>query len=101
MEGGSDELCKLRVRKISVTVGLHKSHDSEELSLRGVVATRSEEATLVECVDPAVILAVNAAVGGKGRVVEPDLYLTLENVKAALETNFLLENVEKAAFHII
>jgi len=71
--GGSDELCKLRVRKISVTVGVHASHDSEELGLGGVVATRSEEGTQVECIDPAVIVAVNAAVGGEGRVVVPDL----------------------------
>ena len=71
--GGSDELCKFRVRKICVTVGVHASHNSEELGLGGVVATRSEECTQIECVDPAVIVAVNAAVGGEGGVVIPDL----------------------------
>mmetsp|Transcript_15028 Transcript_15028/g.18995 ORF Transcript_15028/g.18995 Transcript_15028/m.18995 type:complete len:542 (-) Transcript_15028:51-1676(-) len=99
--GGADELSELRVGELGVTVGVDAAHDSEKLSLAGVVADRAEEGTEVEGVDPAVVVAVNATVGGKGREVVADLDLTLQDVEAAHKVNLFLEDVKKGAFDVV
>ena len=97
----SDELGELRVGKLGVTVSVNASHDSKELGLGSVVAARSQEGTKVEGVDSSIVVAVNAAVGGKGREVVPDLELALEDVKTAHEVDLLLEDVEDGALDVV
>lgn len=99
--GGADELGELGVRQLGITVGVNTSHDGKQLSLAGVVANVSEEGAKVESVDPSIVVAVDAAVGSKGREVVANLNLTLQDVKAAHQVDLLLEDVEKGALNIV
>ncbi len=99
--GRADELSELGVRQLGITVSVDASHNGEQLSLAGVVANVSEEGAKVEGVDPSIVVAVDAAVGSKGREVVANLNLTLQDVKTAHQVDFLLEDIEEGALDIV
>ena len=84
-----------------VTVGVDSANDGKELGLAGVVADGSEEGAKVEGVDPTVVVAVNAAVGGEGAEVVADLELALQDVQTTLQVDLLLEDVEQGALDVV
>ncbi len=99
--GGADELGELRVRQLGITVGVNASNDSKQLSLASVVANVSKEGAKVESIDPSIVVAIDAAVGGEGRKVVANLNLALQDVKTTHQVDLLLENVEEGALDIV
>ena len=86
---------------MGITVGVHAAYDGQKLDFTGEVSTVSQPSTQVKGVDPAVVVPINAAVGGKARVVIADLKFALQDVEAALQVDLLLENVKDGSLDVI
>ena len=99
--GGSAELSKLGVGQTGVTIGVDSTDDGEELGLGGVVATGSEEGAEVEGVNAAVVVSVDASVGGEGGEVVSDLKVSLEDVESSLEVDLLLDDLNEVSLDVV
>lgn len=97
---GSQELRELGVAEGSVTVGVNSADDGQKLTLGGIVTTASEERAEVQGADATVVVLIDRSVRGIGREVVAALEVTLEDVKSALEADFLLENVKESLLNV-
>lgn len=64
------------------------------------MAAASEEGAKVKGADAAIVVLVYRSVGGVGSEVVAALELTLQDVKSALEVDFLLEDVAESALNV-
>lgn len=64
------------------------------------MADRPEEGSKVESVDAAIVVTINAAVGGKSGEIVADLELALEGVKATHQVDLLLEDVGEGTLDV-
>ena len=85
---------------MSVTIGVDASHDSEKLSLGGIVATVSKECSQVQSVDSSIIVAIDGTIGSEGRVVISHFELTLQDVETTHQVDLFLEDIGDGALDI-
>ena len=99
--GGSHELGELRVRKLSVTVGVDTSDHGKHLRLDQVVSELAEEVLQVGNCDAALVVPVDGAERCEGGVIWATLHIAGQLVHSFDEVNLVLQQPNEAHLKVV